>query len=209
MCIWSYDLYVFGNGPLLLHLLQNNVLITAGLTCLLGHGKGQSWAPTIKMSSDIWDNQYLTLYDQQLITTNDGRRLKTTTDAQTPHTRQSVTVDSRHHRVGSVLSFFSSRRNWDSPPSPLGVCAPPPWFGGGGTHSLAGEGLGMGESQFRRGDIHCGTLYVFCICTLLLTRDNQQLTHRHLTGENHKPTITQNWQHIYGTIYINEVHTVS
>ncbi len=27
--------------------------------------------------------------------------------------------------------------------------------GGGGAHSLAGEG----ESQFRREDIHCGTLY--------------------------------------------------
>jgi hypothetical protein len=36
------------------------------------------------------------------------------------------------HRVGRVLSFFSSRRNWDSPnPSPAGECAPPP-FGSGG-----------------------------------------------------------------------------
>jgi hypothetical protein len=55
-----------------------------------------------------------------------------------------------------VLSFFSSRRNWDSPnPSPAGECAPPVLEGG--AHSLAREGLG--ESQFRRGDIHCGTLY--------------------------------------------------
>ncbi len=31
------------------------------------------------------------------------------------------------HRVDRVLSFFSSRRNWDSPtPSPAGECAPPP-----------------------------------------------------------------------------------
>ncbi len=41
------------------------------------------------------------------------------------------------HRVGRVLSFFSSRRNWDYPiPSPAGEYAPP-WFGGRGT--LAGE----------------------------------------------------------------------
>ncbi len=38
------------------------------------------------------------------------------------------------HRVGRVLNFFSSRRNWDSPNS-----------------ELASEGLG--ESQFWRGDI--------------------------------------------------------
>ncbi len=53
------------------------------------------------------------------------------------------------HRVGRVLSFFSSRRNWDSPnPSPAGECAPLPPVLGGGAHSLAREWLG--ESQFRR-----------------------------------------------------------
>jgi len=37
------------------------------------------------------------------------------------------------HRVGRVLSFFSSRRNWDSPtPLSAGECAPPPFGGGGG-----------------------------------------------------------------------------
>ncbi len=37
-----------------------------------------------------------------------------------------------------MLSFFSSRRNWDSPsPSPAGECAPPPRFWGRG--KLAGE----------------------------------------------------------------------
>jgi hypothetical protein len=47
------------------------------------------------------------------------------------------------HRVGRVLSFFSSRRNWDSPnPSPIGECAPPPFFWGWGT--LAGE-TGVGR----------------------------------------------------------------
>jgi hypothetical protein len=43
---------------------------------------------------------------------------------------------SSNHKVGRVLSFFSRRRNWDSPnPSPAGVCAPPPplWFRGRGT----------------------------------------------------------------------------
>jgi hypothetical protein len=48
----------------------------------------------------------------------------------------------KDHRVSGVLSFFSSRRNWDSPnPSPAGECAPTP-FGsgrGGGRGTLAGE----------------------------------------------------------------------
>jgi hypothetical protein len=53
------------------------------------------------------------------------------------------------------LSFFSSRRNWDSSyPSTAGECAPCPPVLGGGEHSLAREGLG--ESQFRRGDMHRG-----------------------------------------------------
>ncbi len=35
----------------------------------------------------------------------------------------------------------------------------------GGRDTLADEiGGGMGESQFRRGDIHCGTLYVYVLC---------------------------------------------
>jgi hypothetical protein len=36
-------------------------------------------------------------------------------------------------------------------PSPAGKCSLPPLVPGGGAHSLAGEGVG--ESQFRRGDI--------------------------------------------------------
>jgi hypothetical protein len=63
------------------------------------------------------------------------------------------------HRVGRVLSFFSSRRNWNSPtPLTAGDCAPDPLFRGGGAHSLAGEGLG--DSHNRRGDIHCGAPYI-------------------------------------------------
>ncbi len=57
--------------------------------------------------------------------------------------------------VDRVLSFFSRRRNWESPTSSPA----------GGTHSFAGEGV-VG-SQFRRGDIHCGTPYVrVYVCVL-------------------------------------------
>ncbi len=78
----------------------------------------------------------------------------------------SLTADGTIHSVGRVLSFFSSRRNWDSPnPSPAGDCAHPPpprLVPGGGVHSLAREGLG--KSQFRRWDIHCGTLCIYVLC---------------------------------------------
>jgi hypothetical protein len=45
-------------------------------------------------------------------------------------------MTSLNHGVGRVLSFFSSRLNWDSPNhSPAGKCAPlplvPGWGGGG------------------------------------------------------------------------------
>jgi hypothetical protein len=71
-----------------------------------------------------------------------------------------------------VLCFFSSRWNWDFPnPSPARECANP-LVPGGGARSLAREGVG--ESQFRRGDIHCGTLYI-CICTLWVGRKGLSL----------------------------------
>ncbi len=42
-------------------------------------------------------------------------------------------IVARGHRVGRVVSFFSSRRNWDIPnPSPAGEFAPPPRFWGKG-----------------------------------------------------------------------------
>jgi hypothetical protein len=54
---------------------------------------------------------------------------------------------------------FSSRWNWDSPtPLAAGECAPPPFGPGGRAHSLAAKGVG--ESQFQRGDIHCGALCI-------------------------------------------------
>ncbi len=66
------------------------------------------------------------------------------------------------HRVGTVLSFFSSRRNWDSP---AGECVTPLPVLGGVAHSLASEGV-HGGSQFRRGDIHGGTLYLYVLCVI-------------------------------------------
>jgi hypothetical protein len=68
--------------------------------------------------------------------------------------------------------LFSSRRDLGLP-QPLTrrrVCLP---FQGGGTHSLAREGVG--ESQFRRGYINCGTLYVRCALPTSLLYD---LTHQ-------------------------------
>jgi hypothetical protein len=54
---------------------------------------------------------------------------------------------------------FSSRWNWDSPtPLAAGECAPPPFDPGGRAISLAAKGVG--ESQFQRGDIHCGALCI-------------------------------------------------
>jgi hypothetical protein len=43
-----------------------------------------------------------------------------------------------------VLGFFSSRPNWGPPnPSTVGERVPPSLVQGRGTHSLAGEGLGV------------------------------------------------------------------
>ncbi len=81
-----------------------------------------------------------------------------------------------------VLSFFSSRQNWDSPnPSPAGECGPPP-FNSGGRGTLAGE-RGVGEFQFQRGDIQCGTLYMYVLCATNISRDG---SHRDNFGENLK-----------------------
>ncbi len=42
------------------------------------------------------------------------------------------------HRVGSLLSLFSSRRNWDLPTPHPQMSVPPP-FGSGGRGTLAGD----------------------------------------------------------------------
>ncbi len=61
--------------------------------------------------------------------------------------------------------LFLKSRNWVSPnPSPTGECAPPPRSGGRGTHPHSLTRVGLGEFQFRRGDIHCGTLCIYALC---------------------------------------------
>jgi hypothetical protein len=66
------------------------------------------------------------------------------------------------HRVGRVLSFFSSRRNWDSPtPRPQASVPSPLWLGGRGT--LAGERGGGRVPIPTRGHTLWYSLY---ICTL-------------------------------------------
>jgi hypothetical protein len=76
------------------------------------------------------------------------------------------------HKVGRVLSFFFSRRNWDSPkPSPEGVCALPPLvLGGRGT--LAGERGGGRVPIPTRGHTLWYSLY---ICTLWEALSNTKL----------------------------------
>ncbi len=52
--------------------------------------------------------------------------------------------NSVRHRVDRVLGFFSSRPSWDSPPPHPQASVPLNWVqvgGGGGTQSIATEGL--------------------------------------------------------------------
>jgi hypothetical protein len=62
-----------------------------------------------------------------------------------------------------VLSF-SLVVEIGTPPThhPQANVPPSPLVPGGEAHSLAREGVK--ESQFRRGDIHCGTLYIYVLC---------------------------------------------
>jgi hypothetical protein len=60
-------------------------------------------------------------------------------------------------RQSAKLFLQSSELGLPHPLSRRREC-PPPFGPGGRAQSLAGEGLG--ESQFRRGDIHCGALYI-------------------------------------------------
>ncbi len=65
------------------------------------------------------------------------------------HSCSSTRAQRFYHRVGRVLSFFSSRRNWDSPtPQPqASVPTHPLVLGGVGAHSLAGKGWGSPNSD--------------------------------------------------------------
>jgi hypothetical protein len=79
-------------------------------------------------------------------------------------TSMETLTNSQDHRVCRGLSFFSSRRNWDSPnPSPAGECAPP-LFGSRGRCTLAGErGEEVGKSQFQG---TCTVVLFIYMCTL-------------------------------------------
>ncbi len=60
-----------------------------------------------------------------------------------------------------MLSFSPVVRIGTPPtPYPQASVSPAPLVQGGGAHSLSREG----ESQYLRGDIHCGTLYISVLC---------------------------------------------
>jgi hypothetical protein len=75
----------------------------------------------------------------------------------------SFTARSPQRRQSAMLFLQSSELG--PPPHPQPSVSPP--LVPGGTHSLAGEGVG--GSQFGRGDRQCGTLDIY-ICTLRKSR---------------------------------------
>jgi hypothetical protein len=79
-----------------------------------------------------------------------------------------------------VLSFFSSRRNWDTP---AGECAPPPV--GGGRGPLAGE-RGVGGAPIPTKG-HSGTLYICVLCGVTASPDVCQSADAQPTGSNEAP----------------------
>jgi len=80
------------------------------------------------------------------------------------------------HRVGRVLSLFSSRRNWDSPnPSPAGECPP----GSRGRGTLAGERVvGKVPIPTRGRSLWC-SLYIHTstLCASLISRTSGLYSH--------------------------------
>jgi hypothetical protein len=72
------------------------------------------------------------------------------------------------HRIGRVLSFFSSRLNWDSPNlSPAGECAPCP-FGSGGRGTLDGERGGGRVPIPTRGHTLWYSIFISVLCGRML-----------------------------------------
>ncbi len=59
----------------------------------------------------------------------------------------SFTVSTFNHRVYRVPCFLSSRPNWLPPPPHPQLSVAPPLVPMGGTHSLAGEGAGIANSD--------------------------------------------------------------
>jgi hypothetical protein len=69
-------------------------------------------------------------------------------------------------RVDRVISFLSSRPNWNFPtPSPASEFIPPPFSSGGKHTCLRERRVG---SQLQRGERHCGTLGIFVLSGLKL-----------------------------------------
>jgi hypothetical protein len=90
------------------------------------------------------------------------------------------------HRVGGVLSFFSSYKYrvpqcWPfvgigTPPPPHPQASmPPPLLVLAGVGGGA-KGTEAGESKFRRGDIHCGTLDILYMYFVVLRINAEVLT---------------------------------
>jgi hypothetical protein len=95
---------------------------------------------------------YQRLYST-LLTRDSSERKKGKTARERPQSGQSAKLFLQSSELGLSQPLTRSR-----------VCPHPPGSGGG-AHSLARERLG--ESQFRRGDIHCGgggTLYKYVLC---------------------------------------------
>ncbi len=79
-----------------------------------------------------------------------------------------------NHRVDRVLSFFSSRQNWD-PLTPHQQASMPSPLGSWGRDTLAcGKGYGVGWSQIRREDRH------MWYSTMYVTLGIYELQYRHL-----------------------------
>ncbi len=87
-----------------------------------------------------------------------------------------IVTHTHKHRVGRVLSFFSSRRNWDSPnPSSAGECASLPLVPGERV-TLAGERGGGWESH--NSDERTYTVVLF-ICVFFVHTRTMQCMHSH------------------------------
>ncbi len=68
-------------------------------------------------------------------------------------------------RQSAKLILQSSELGLPHPLTRRRVC-PPPLVPGGGAHSLAREGVG--EYQYRRRDIHCGTIYMYFVIHIIV-----------------------------------------
>ncbi len=69
------------------------------------------------------------------------------------------------HRVGRVLSFFSSRRGWDSPTPRQQASVPPPPLVGREGHTRWRE-KGWQSPNSDEGTFTCGTLFIYVLCGL-------------------------------------------